>query len=146
MPSATIGGLSLILAGGLELLGFIKRVNAEITQTLALNALETFPKHLPDWLIWLAAGLFAAALASAILCTPGQGRRLLLFITTLILVGTWAPVLSLAAHAPAIAAPWIATLWSGICALVYATNHRMACDTHTSSNITHPPASPDDSR
>ena len=128
VAAATIGGLSMILAAGLELLGFLSRVNAGIAQLVARNGEEAFPRQLPEWCIWLATAVFACGLAIAILGTPGPGRRAILWITAVVLVTAWAPVLSLAAHAPDIAAPWIATLWSGVCALVYSANHRMACD------------------
>jgi hypothetical protein len=49
-------------------------------------------------------------------------------MSAVILVFAWAPVLSLAARAPDIAAPCCATLWSGICALVYASRHKMPAD------------------
>lgn len=128
VAAATIGGLSMILAVGLELLGFLARLNAGIAQWVARAGSANFPRHLPDWCIWLATGAFAFGLASAILGTPGPGRRAILWLTAMVLVTAWAPVLSLAAHAPDIAAPWIATLWAGVCAVVYASNHRMACD------------------
>lgn len=128
VTAATIGGLSMILAGGLEWLGFLKRVNAGIARLVARDGAETFPQQVAGWCLWLATGVFAFGLAAAILGTPGHGRRALLWITAVVLVAAWAPVLSLAAHAPDIAAPWIATLWSGVCALVYAANHRMPCD------------------
>ena len=133
VPAATIGGLSMILAGGLELLGFLGRMNAGIARLVAPGGAENFPKHLPDWGFWLAAGIFAFGLAASILGTPGHGRRAILWITAVVLVSAWAPVLGLAAHAPDIAAPWIACLWAGVCAMVYAANHRMACDASPSS-------------
>jgi len=134
VPAATISGLSMILVGGLQILGFLHLLNAEITRLVARGGAENFPKHLPAWCIWLAAAGFAFGLATAVLGTPGHGRRAVLWISTMILVAAWAPVLSLAAHAPDIAAPSIATLWSGICAMVYAANHRMACDDISSSS------------
>ena len=93
---------------------------------------RNFPKHLPDWSIWLAAVFLAFGLAFALLETPGLGRRLILWFTAVFLTAAWAPVLSLAAHSPDIAAPWIATVWSGVCAIVYTANHRMPCDAPTS--------------
>ena len=90
--------------------------------------MEKFPKHLPGWSIWLMTAVFAFGLAYAMLNTPGTWRRVMLWITALTLVAAWAPVLSLAAHAPEITAAWVATLWSGVCALVYTTHHRMPCD------------------
>jgi len=140
VPAATIAGLSMILAGGLELLGFLARMNAGIARLVSRNQTEIFPQRLPDWSIWLAAGVFAFGLAAAILGIPGHGRRAVLWLTTVFLVGAWAPVLSLAAHVPAIAAPWVATLWSGVCALVYAANHRMACDAPVRSTRHQDPA------
>lgn len=133
VPSAAISGLSIVLAAGLQLLGALDRANSGIARLVSRGGAEEFAKHLPEWLVWLAAGLFAFSLAAAILGTPGHPRRLILWITSIILVGAWAPVLSLASHAPDIAAPWIATVWSGVCSIVYAANHRMACDRPVSS-------------
>ncbi|MEI6176391.1 MAG: hypothetical protein WCS43_05835 [Verrucomicrobiota bacterium] len=131
VPAAAIGGLSLVLATGLEALGFLNRLNTEIAEQFSRDGQEKFPNHLPDWSIWLAAAAFSFALAAAILATPGHARRAVLWITAVVLTGAWAPVLSLAAHSPDIAAPWIATLWSGVCAMVYAANHHMAADEKT---------------
>jgi hypothetical protein len=128
VPAAAIGGLSLVLAAGLELTGVLAGFNEGVTLLVSRGGAETFPKRLPEWLIWLAAIGLCFATASTILATPGILRRVMLWLTTVILVGTWAPVLSLAAHAPEIAAPWIATVWSGVCALVYSSRHRMPCD------------------
>jgi hypothetical protein len=83
---------------------------------------------LPEWAVWLAVVLLAFGLTFAILNVAGTWRRVVLWITTMALVAAWAPVLSLAARAPDVAAPLIAVIWSGVCALVYAGNHRMPCD------------------
>ena len=128
VPVAAIGGLSMVLAAGLELLGILDRTNTNIARLVSRDGVEKFPKHLPEWSIWLAAGLLAFGLAAAILATPGTWRRVILWITATVLVAAWAPVLSLASHAPDIAAPWIATFWAGVCAIVYSSNHRMPAD------------------
>ncbi len=128
VPAAAIGGLSLVLAAGLEMLGILRRANSGIARLVSRDGMEKFPSHLPDLVVWLAAALFAFGLAAAVLATPGTWRRVVLWITASVLVAAWAPVLSLAAHAPEIAAPWIATLWSGVCAIVYSSNHRMPAD------------------
>jgi hypothetical protein len=128
LPTAAIGGMSLALAAGLNLLGMLAQVNAGIAHIVSRGGAENFPKQLPAWCVWLAAALFAFALAAAILGTPGPVRRVLLWFSAVIVVAAWAPVLSLAAHAPEIAAPWIATVWSGVCALVYTSRHRMPVD------------------
>ena len=128
VPAAAIGGLSVVLAAGLELLGILTRTNTNIAQIVSRDGVEKFPNHLPEWSIWLAAGLLAYGLAAAILATPGTWRRVILWITAGVLVAAWAPVLSLAAHAPDISAPWIATIWAGVCGIVYSSNHRMPAD------------------
>jgi hypothetical protein len=128
VPAAAIGGLSVVLAAGLSATGLIGRVDAMIAASVSRAGRETFPNHLPESLVWLATAVFAFGLAFTILSTAGTLRRIALWITTVILVGAWAPVLSLAAHAPEVATPWIATFWSGVCALIYTSKHRMDCD------------------
>jgi hypothetical protein len=134
IPTGAIGGLSILLAGGLAALGVIARVNSSLAMVVSREGRQTFPKHLPEWSIWLATVFFAFALAFAILSTPGHWRRLLLWLSSVVLMGAWAPVLSLAAHSPDIAAPWVATVWAGVCAVIYAANHRMACDEPSNPN------------
>jgi hypothetical protein len=128
LPAAAIGGLSMVLVAGLELLGLLMRMNAGISRLVSREGAETFPKTLPVWCIWLAATGLAFGVAAAILGTPGHLRRGLLWLSAMLLVAAWAPVLSLAAHAPDIAAPCVATIWSGICALVYVSRHDMPAD------------------
>ena len=128
VAAAAIGLLSILLAAGLSVLGILERVNGWITKGLLASNATAFPKSLPEWSVWLAVGLLAFGLSFAILSVPGTWRRGVLWITAVVLAAGWAPVLSLAAHAPDIAAPFIATVWSGVCALVYAGNHRLPCD------------------
>lgn len=125
-PASAIGSLSILLAVGLGALGILDGVDRMISHLISRTA--GFPKTLPEWSVWLVTVLFAFALSFAILSVAGTWRRLVLWITALVLVAAWAPVLALAARAPDIGAPLIAVLWSGICALVYAGNHRMPCD------------------
>lgn len=128
VPAAAIGSLSVLLAAGLGVCGILDQVNPVIAKLVAQGGAADFPMALPGWSVWLAAVFFAFGLAFAILCVAGTWRRLVLWITALVLVAGWVPVLGLAARSPDIAAPFIAALWSGVCALVYAENHRMACD------------------
>lgn len=132
VPAAAIGALSIVLVAGLSALGTLDHVNAGIADIVSRGGAEKFPKQLADWCVWLSTAIFAFGLAFAILGTPGSWRRLVLWVSGVVLVAAWAPVLSLASHAPDIAAPWIATFWSGVCSLVYAANHHMACDKNVS--------------
>lgn len=128
VPAAAIGSLSIVLVVGLALLKILSRVNLLISGLVSQGEAGSFPKSLPGWSVWSAAVVLAFALAFAILSVPGTWRRVVLWVTAVVLVAGWAPVLGLAAHAPAIGAPFIAVLWSGVCALVYAGNHRMPVD------------------
>jgi hypothetical protein len=127
-PAAAISGLSLALAVGLELAGVLANLNVGISRIVSRGGAENFPKQLPGWCPWLVAALLSFALALGILGSPGPVRRVILWLSAVVLMAAWAPVLSLAAHAPEIAGPWIATLWSGVCALVYSARHRMPVD------------------
>jgi hypothetical protein len=99
-----------------------------IASLVSRGGAETFPKQLPEAVIWIAAWIFAFGVAWTVLAVPGHMRRWLLWFATLFMVLAWAPVLSLAAHRPDVAAPFIATLWSGLCAMFYTFNHRMPGD------------------
>ncbi len=126
LPAASIGLLSLLLAAGLQALGILNRLNAAVAFSLTGSAV--LPKSLPAWLVWIAAAFLAFGISLAILSVPGAWRRVVLWVTTLVMAGGWAPVLVLAAREPEISAVLVATGWSGVCALVYASRHRMACD------------------
>lgn len=127
-PSFAIAALSLALAAGLELLGVLGRVDASMAASVLRGHAESFPNALPPWVPWVAAVLFSMGLAAAVLSTPRLWRRMILTLVLALLIMTWVPVLALADYSPQIAAPWIATVWSGICAIFYAANHRMPCD------------------
>ncbi len=128
VPAAAIGALSILLAVGLDVLRILEPVDRMISKLVSQGTIQNFPKALPVWSVWLATVVLAFGLSFAILSVAGTWRRLVLWITSMVLVAGWAPVLALAAHFPDIGAPFIATLWSGVCALVYASSHRMACD------------------
>jgi len=123
LPALAISGLSVVLVVGLELLGVLQRLNSLIAQAVSRDGAETFSKALPSSWIWISVVILSFGMAYAILGTPGQLGRWLLWLSAALLVAGWAPVLSLAAHRPDVAAPWIATVWSGICSLVYASRY-----------------------
>ncbi len=126
LPAAAIGALSIILAAGLELLGSLDVIDGGFAKWLAEG--KPSPKDLPVWAVWLAAVFFAFGISFALLSIPTTWRRVVLWVSALVVVIAWAPVLALAARPPEISAVLVAALWSGVCALVYAGRHRMACD------------------
>jgi len=138
--SGGIIALSTGLAAGFGALGLLNRADwaiaAFVTDPKGPNSLPgvEFPNQLPVWVVWGAVLVASAFVSVTILTTPGWERRLLLWFSTLLLVAAWAPVLSLAAFFPEISAVFAASAWAGLCACVYAANHRMPCD--------HPKSSP----
>jgi hypothetical protein len=126
IPATAIALLSIILTVGLESLGRIKMLNYAIARTLTQET--SFPNELPRWAVWLAVVFCAFGLSFALLNIPTTWRRMVLWISALLVVAAWAPVLTLAARPPEISAALVATLWSGVCALVYAGRHQMRCD------------------
>lgn len=128
VPAAAIGSLSILLGAGLTLFGALGRLNLAVARMVMQGRTVVFPKMLPTAVVWVVAVGLAFALSFAILSVPGTWRRVVLWITALVVVAGWAPVLALAARAPDIGAPFVAVLWSGVCALVYAQGHRMRAD------------------
>ena len=113
--------MSVALACGLHALGMLNATNEWLATALSRGGMETYGKQLPIWGVWLATAVFPVALAYAMLATPDPARRAILWITTVVVLGAWGPVLSLASHHPDIAGPVIATAWAGFCAMVHAS-------------------------
>lgn len=119
--AAVIGSLAMLLAVGLHLLGLISRLNSGLAIGLE-HALQSsgLTKTLPSWGLWTATAAVAYGMALAILTVPETWRRVVLWVSLLVLLAGWAPVLALASHVPEVAGPFIAALWSGACALILA--------------------------
>lgn len=134
MACASITALATGLAAGLGALGLLDQSDRNLAAWFAAGiaggagASEAFPNRLPMWLPWVAVVLFANLLSAAILASPGWERRLLLWFATTLVAAAWAPVLCLAAFFPQVSAVVAATAWAGMCACVYAANHRMPAD------------------
>ncbi len=122
IPELAIGLLSVLLAGGLGLLGILDRVNSWIAKSVAPGGVPEISKALPTWVIWLGTIAFAFGISFAAVGVRGLPRRIILWVSSLVLVSGWAFVLALAAREPAIGGPWIATFWAGLCAIVHAEN------------------------
>lgn len=125
IPAIAIGALALVLAGGLDALHLLDRLDAVVGRMAPALDPGGPALVLPRWVPWLAGLVFAAFVPTAILAVSGTWRRWVIWITSLGLIVAWAPVLLLAARAPEISLPLVVVLWSGVCALVYAAKHRM---------------------
>jgi hypothetical protein len=128
LPVLATGSLGMIVAFGLDALRMLDGINHRFADWIRAAGVDGLVNRLPGWMVWSATAVIAYGLALVILEVPGLWRRVVLWITTLVMVLAWAPVLGLAAHEPAIGGPLVASIWSGVCALVYAHRHRMAVD------------------
>ena len=126
MPGLAIGSLALVLAAGFGYVGILDRANDGVASVLQVGG--GLMKSLPEWAVWAAAAVGAFGLSFLILSVPTTWRRVVLWISALVLVAGWGPVLVLAGRHPVIAVPLLATFWAGLCSLVYASRHRMAAD------------------
>lgn len=136
MPVIATGSLGMVVAFGLDSMRMLDGIDRHILQWVRNAGVDGFDNRLPGWVLWSTTAVIAYGLALIILEVPGLWRRLLLWVSTLVMVLAWAPVLGLAAHQPSIAGPLVASIWSGICALIYAHQHRMAVD-ESSPSLTH---------
>ena len=122
------GAMSLGLAAGLDILNLVSRFDASLTRVFAPPSLATPSLALSRSVVWLASAFLAFALPAVLLHVPGMCRRGIIFLLTICLTLSWGPVLVLAARRPEISIALIAVLWSGLCAIYYAHNHRLPVD------------------
>lgn len=122
------GTMALALAVGLEFLGLIGRINPIFAQVFSAKGMGGSPLPLEPGLLWGGSAILAFALPAIIFHIPGTWRRLVVWAGTLAVTISWAPVLVLAAREPQIAVAVIVVLWSGFCAMFYATNHNLPVD------------------
>lgn len=88
----------------------------------------------PVWAVPLAA-LLVYAVVWLVLETPGTGRRVLLVGTVLVLTAALSPVLALWGlfWSPVSAVAGVA--WGGLCAVLWARQHRMPCEFPVSQEL-----------
>jgi len=127
-PIAAIGSLAFLLSVGLGILGVIDGMNADTARWVASWGLAGAARPVAAWVVWLFSAALAYGISAALLVTPGLGRRLMIWFTTLVLLICWVPVLALAAWDFPVFAPLIAAIWSGASSLVYTLRHQMPCD------------------
>lgn len=130
----TIGALSMILCAGLSLLGLAARMDVWLIESIARVIPGPFPHTLGMVAHWLATITIAFGLPLLLLVIPAHWRRLVIAVSIVMSIAAWIPVLALAAHSPSLSMPLVAGIWSGICAITYATRHRMPCDVHPSAS------------
>jgi hypothetical protein len=119
-----IGGMSLVLAVAVQLMGFARKLDTVIAGWMEGTGLEGQLRALPPLLPWVWTILLVFGLTAAILGSRRNWRRAVLWVSAVVLTLGWIPVLALAAYRPAVTMPLIALVWCGLWAMIYAIRHQ----------------------
>jgi len=128
ISAAVVGTFSLALALVLQILGIYRGVGETLW-----NAYQTRGFRVGEGFVEEAGGLWVVAVLvysqAWLLCeVPGLHRRLLVLLSSLVLIALASLVLALWGLYWCPAAALVATLWAGFCAILWANQHRMPCE------------------
>ncbi|MEP4079858.1 hypothetical protein [Haloferula sp.] len=119
-----IAAMALVVAVVLQMIGVTGKVDMVAAEMSKEFGLEGELRQLGGPVIWTYTVLVSIGLCQAMLHAPGNWRRMVLVVSSLILTVTWAPVLALASYAAPIGVPLFALLWGGVGSEIYALRHR----------------------
>ncbi|MGJ8633933.1 MAG: hypothetical protein ACSHX7_08435 [Luteolibacter sp.] len=123
-----IGAMTLVLAFGLDFLKVTKLLEAVLSGFFQVKALGEPVHGIGLGALWAGTAVLAFGLPYVILHVPGIFRRVLVWAGAFVFTVTWVPVLLLAAYKAEIGVAIVAVLWSGFCAMFYASNHDLPVD------------------
>jgi hypothetical protein len=119
-----IGGMSVVVAAALEVLGFSRRLDEVVAGWVAASGLGGGFRDLPAAVPWAWTVPLVFGLAVGMLGSRRTWRRAVLWVSTLFLTAGWVPVLALAGYRAPVAMPLLALLWCGLWAMIYAARHQ----------------------
>ncbi len=125
------GVMALALAVGLDFLKLTGGANGFFESVFLPKGMDAVSRPIDPVALWAGTAVLAFALPAVMLNVPGNWRRMVVWCGTLALTLSWGPVLLLASYRPEIAVAVVAVLWSGFCAMIYATNHVLPVDNPT---------------
>ncbi|MFC7337110.1 hypothetical protein ACFQY0_07970 [Haloferula chungangensis] len=119
-----ISFMALAVAGVLVMVGVAAKLDLMVVHVSRSFGLEGELRELGRPVVWVWTAFSTIGLCQAMLHAPGNWRRLVLFLSSLLLTLSWIPVLALASYAAPIAVPLAAILWGGFGSEIYAVRHR----------------------
>ena len=125
------GVMALALAVGLKFLKLAVKLDGFFETVFLPKGMGSASRPLDPAVLWMVAAALAFALPAVMLNVPGTWRRMVVWCGTFALTLSWGPVLLLASYRPELAVVVVAVLWSGFCAMIYATNHVLPVDKPT---------------
>jgi hypothetical protein len=127
LPVVLTGSMGLALAAGLQVLGLLENLDLHLAGFVS-DDVESLSPAISDPVLWTATAAVAYALALVVLEIPGTWRRVVVWISTMLVIAAWLPVAAIGnAHVP-VAAPLVAAAWAGLCTIIYAARHHMEAD------------------
>lgn len=129
-----IGGVTMLLALGLELMHAVDAVDRQFAGFMGERLGESFPQQLSWWIEWGAALLMAFGMPIGILASRGLWQRLILWVVSSMVMLAWVPVLCLAAYQPEAGLVVFVTFISGGFAVLYAGCRRCGGNDSSSEN------------
>lgn len=128
-PGLLCGSIGLLLALILQKFGFFEMGNSALYRLLEANLTLGVPVAALS-LITLAvvAAIYSIGIAWSILDSRGAWRRVLIWMTAMILVIVTVPTLAVWSIYFSPFLVLTSVFLSSLCAMVYAARHRMSCD------------------
>lgn len=117
-PALLCSGLTLALLFVLRLVGVVEAMDRKLAGVFAGRLGETPVQQLPVAVTWGAAAVVALLLPLALFSCPHAWQRCLLWLSSVVVLAAWAPVLALAAHHPGVSPPVLAALLTGLLVLI----------------------------
>lgn len=119
-----IAVMALVVAAVLLVIGVTGKLDGLVAEASKNFGLDGELRRLGGPVTWTWTVLVTVGLCQAMLHAPGNWRRSVLLVSSLLLTIAWVPVLSLASYAAPVAVPLAALLWGGVGAIIYAVRHR----------------------
>ena len=119
-----IAAMALAVAVVLLLIGVTGKLDTAVAGASSAFGLDGELQKLGGPVTWTWTVLVTVGLCQAMLHAPGNWRRTVLLLSSLILTLSWIPVLALASYAAPVAVPLAALLWGGVGSTIYALRHR----------------------
>ncbi|MFU8893789.1 MAG: hypothetical protein ACNA8L_09185 [Luteolibacter sp.] len=127
LPVALMGSMGMALAAGLQVFGFLGLIDERLAHLLVVNPATLAPAITPAT-VWIATAMVAYGLAWVVLEIPGNWRRIVIWISTMVVIAAWLPVAAISHTQAPVAAPLVAAAWAGLCTIIYAARHHMEAD------------------
>ncbi len=121
-----IGTLSFGFVMGLRQMGVLQTVDTGVRQWW--SGLGEGLRESPLWVEYGFLGWMSYVVPALMLHCPAMWRKWVIWWGMMFLCAVWFPVLVLASWVVPPSGTLVAGFWSGLCAMIYASRHRLPCE------------------